>query len=52
MIDVQSRHDSRGISLDQVGVTDLKYPNIVLDREQEMQHTVASKLRQYYPSRQ
>ena len=34
MIDVQSRPDDRGICLEQVGVSDLQYPIVVLDREQ------------------
>lgn len=41
MIDVQSRPDVRGIALDQVGVSGLRYPIIVLDREHQKQHTVA-----------
>jgi GTP cyclohydrolase I len=39
--DVQNRNDDRGISLDRVGITDLRYPIIVLDREQGKQETVA-----------
>ena len=39
--DVQSYADTRGIPLDQVGVTQLRYPIVVLDREQEVQSTVA-----------
>ena len=35
--DVQSRPDGRCIDLDQVGVSDLRYPIIVLDRDQERQ---------------
>ncbi len=41
LADVQSSRDDRGIALDQVGVSDLKYPITVLDREQETQQTVA-----------
>lgn len=41
MEDVQNRTDERGIPLDQVGVTDLRYPIIVLDRKQERQQTIA-----------
>jgi GTP cyclohydrolase IB len=41
MDDVQSHIDERGIPLDQVGVTDLRYPIVVLDREREKQHTTA-----------
>jgi GTP cyclohydrolase I len=33
--------DARGIALDQVGVMDLRYPIVVLDREHERQHTIA-----------
>lgn len=40
--DVQGRADSRGIALDRVGVTDLRYPIVVLDRAQERQQTVAT----------
>lgn len=39
--DVQNRRDGRRISIDQVGVSDLRYPISVLDREQEKQQTVA-----------
>ena len=39
--DVQNRADGRQIAIDQVGVSDLRYPISVLDREQEKQHTVA-----------
>jgi GTP cyclohydrolase IB len=41
MDDVQNYVDERGIPLDQVGVTDLQYPIVVLDRKREKQHTVA-----------
>lgn len=41
MIDVQARGDTRGIPLDRVGVTDLRYPIVVLDRARERQHTTA-----------
>lgn len=39
--DVQSRPDDRGFGIDQVGVSDLRYPIVVLDRVQGQQHTVA-----------
>jgi GTP cyclohydrolase I len=39
--DVQSRPDARGIPIDQVGVSDLSYPIVVLDRQNERQHTIA-----------
>ena len=42
MIDVQSRPDQRGIALDRVGVTDLRYPIVILDRARERQSTTAS----------
>ena len=41
VVDVQSRPDARGIPIDQVGVSDLSYPIVVLDRQKERQHTIA-----------
>src|SRR5262249_9672183 len=41
MEDVQSRPDERQIAIDQVGVSDLRYPIVVLDRELGKQQTVA-----------
>src|SRR3954469_278566 len=41
MEDVQSRRDTRGTPIDQVGVCDLRYPITVLDRLQQTQQTVA-----------
>jgi GTP cyclohydrolase IB len=41
MEDVQGRPDSRGIPLNQAGVSDLSYPIVVLDRSNERQRTVA-----------
>src|SRR5262249_12424147 len=41
MEDVQSRMDGRGVALDEVGVTGLRYPIVVLDRTNGRQHTVA-----------
>ena len=41
MDDVQNGHDDRRIPIDQVGVTDLRYPIVVLDRQREKQQTVA-----------
>src|SRR5215203_2452354 len=41
MDDVQSYQDERRIPIDQVGVSDLRYPIVVLDRDQGKQHTVA-----------
>ena len=40
--DVQGRPDARGIALDRVGVTDLRYPIVVLDRAEQKQHTIAT----------
>lgn len=40
MEDVQGRNDDRGIAIDKVGVTDLCYPIVVLDRNNERQQTV------------
>jgi GTP cyclohydrolase IB len=40
--DVQSRPDSRGLRLDQVGVRDIRCPITVLDRDSGRQQTVAS----------
>ena len=42
MHDVQSQSDERRIPIDKVGVNDLRYPITVLDRDHEIQHTVAS----------
>lgn len=39
--DIQSQPDDRDIAIEQVGVTDLRYPITVLDRAAESQHTVA-----------
>ncbi len=39
--DVQSRHDDRCIPIDEVGVSDLSYPIVVLDRDHVKQQTVA-----------
>lgn len=41
MEDVQARRDTRGIALDMVGVKDLRYPIVVLDKQRERQHTIA-----------
>lgn len=41
MEDVQNQADSRLTPIDQVGVSDLRYPITVLDRSQGTQHTVA-----------
>jgi GTP cyclohydrolase I len=39
--DIQSLPDTRGIALDQVGVSDVRYPIVVLDRARKQQHTIA-----------
>lgn len=41
MEDVQNRRDNRGVALDEVGVSGLRYPIIVLDQGQGQQHTIA-----------
>ena len=40
--DVQSERDHRRIPIDKVGVKDIRYPIVVLDRKNKFQHTVAS----------
>lgn len=40
--DVQNEHDDREIALDQVGVSSLRYPIIVMDRDQKEQHVTAT----------
>lgn len=42
MEDVQNHRDHRQIGVDQAGVSDIRYPITVLDRENREQHTVAS----------
>jgi GTP cyclohydrolase I len=41
MPDIQNHVDEREIPLDQAGVSDLRYPIVVLDRQRERQQTVA-----------
>jgi GTP cyclohydrolase I len=41
VIDVQKQLDDRKIPIDRVGITDLRYPVVVLDRAQVKQQTVA-----------
>lgn len=41
MEDVQGRRDSREVALDRVGVSGLRYPIVVLDRENQKHPTVA-----------
>lgn len=40
--DVQASPDSRRIAIDKVGVKDIRYPIVVLDRKNKFQHTIAS----------
>ncbi|MCX8023217.1 MAG: GTP cyclohydrolase FolE2 [Syntrophorhabdaceae bacterium] len=42
MVDVQNFHDPRNIEIDKVGVKGVKYPIVVLDKENGLQHTVAT----------
>ncbi|MBI5344293.1 MAG: GTP cyclohydrolase I FolE2 [Deltaproteobacteria bacterium] len=42
MKDVQGEPDFRRIGIDKVGVKDIRYPIVVLDRKNKYQHTVAS----------
>jgi GTP cyclohydrolase I len=42
MIDVQRQYDHRNISIDKVGVKDIRYPVSVMDKANGVQHTVAS----------
>lgn len=39
--DVQTRHDSRNIPIDKVGVKDISYPVTVMDKNKKFQQTVA-----------
>lgn len=41
MKDVQNERDTRNIAIDQVGVTSIKYPIVVLDKKKKQQQTVA-----------
>src|SRR5512145_823775 len=41
MPDLQSTPDTRNIPIDKVGVKDIRYPIVVLDRSKTQQHTVA-----------
>lgn len=40
--DIQNAPDYRNIAIDKVGVKDISYPIVVLDRKNKYQHTVAS----------
>lgn len=41
LADVQNQSDTRGIDIDRVGVQDLRYPIVVMDRQRGTQSTVA-----------
>lgn len=41
MLDVQNQTDHRNITVDKVGVKDIRYPITVMDRQNGTQHTVA-----------
>ncbi len=42
LIDTQNAPDTRNIAIDKVGVKDIRYPIVVLDKTNESQHTIAS----------
>jgi GTP cyclohydrolase IB len=42
MIDVQNMYDFRQIEIDKVGVKNVKYPIVVLDKANGFQHTIAT----------
>jgi len=42
MQDIQNQPDYRKIAIDKVGVKDIRYPIIVLDKKNKFQHTIAS----------
>lgn len=41
MRDIQKSHDTRRIAIDKVGVKDISYPIVVMDKNRKFQHTVA-----------
>ena len=41
MPDMQKSHDDRNIAIDKVGVKDIRYPIVVMDKSKEQQQTVA-----------
>src|SRR5512147_2045116 len=41
MPDIQKSGDTRNIPIDKVGVKDISYPIVVMDREKKFQHTIA-----------
>ena len=42
MVDVQNQRDYRNIEVNKVGVKNIKYPIVVLDKKNRIQHTVAA----------
>lgn len=42
MIDIQSMPDERQFEIEQTGISDIRYPIVVLDRRREKQNTIAS----------
>lgn len=42
MKDIQNTFDNRGIGIDKVGIKNIRYPITVLDRANDIQHTIAS----------
>jgi len=42
LVDVQSQKDTRNISIDKVGVKDVRYPISLLDKTKKRQHTIAN----------
>jgi GTP cyclohydrolase I len=40
--DVQNQPDVRNVAIDRAGVSDLRYPIVVLDRYHQVQHTIAN----------
>jgi GTP cyclohydrolase I len=41
MPDMQKSRDTRNIAIDKVGVKDISYPVVVMDRQKKFQHTIA-----------
>lgn len=41
-VDIQSLEDKRNVAIDRVGVKNVRYPIVVEDRENKIQHTVAN----------
>lgn len=42
LADIQSREDERNIPIDRVGVRNVRYPMLILDRERGTQHTIGT----------